>query len=847
MGHKYWGFTVYRCTYGDDLAWEQLMTKLHRCARESLEDSGMEDLIEFLDIPVHEDADLEGASKDVVRRRFKTWLATEAHRERLHADARIIDVGGRGTTPRYIFCLHVDEEALRSVIPVHQDNSLSDETYDTGGFLNLIDVNWALPSEEEAEELHREHEVEDPYDEGFEAVDGCRMQDVGWMRVAFRSVMPGLYAEVLHGHWEFNYHASTRSSHVANAAFCLNAGMWHLDVESAGLHYSHISCVHQHRRREKAYRVTALYAERLGPTHRQALREANAASIPRRKSRAALPSVTHWPVMAGTGTPALPGSLPSRYFLLNIGEGVVYVPTKDEHDANINLIGKKLNFITEYWMMDTQFPRIMRELESEEDLLSSTTPVLPPIEGEAATTYKLRGSTRNGLYVLADEGKPPPTREQRDPNDVDLTICRQYLLDNGERVLYAGGAIWMQRMFQDADLVGKVVDFHPISGAQMITPRIVRELKGSEKSIVLSKDGPTRSEPTMPYIVFGQPDKRLVTRHYTSPDEMAKSHVRRTADGNAGVERYYEAISKHPDISTCREFLLHNGHRVIYVPRTTGIAKANKNKRFDNVGIFWNPDRNYTGEKRAFIVREVEANEKSTVVSPDGPSNDLPTAPYILAGSYNGGHFHTGLYTLPPRLPAQPLASPAPGVSPPSPLGHADTGRLFPVVSVTSIGAEFKDRLLQANMDHTDTPSFLVLVESLSGKYQDESFPGDSITNTSSSFQNQSPHECALLLRRLRQETGSDVNFEYFVILDAKSLKDDTVLMVEAIRADEDDSEGEATAEEEDNPQALRILTLRAEMQLVNSQLLFYDVEGTMREVIERLEEEGIEDGVLRE
>ena len=144
-------------------------------------------------------------------------------------------------------------------------------------------------------------------------------------------------------------------------------------------------------------------------------------------------------------------------------------------------------------------------------------------------------------------------------------------------------------------------------------------------------------------------------------------------------------------------------------------------------------------------------------------------------------------------------------------------------------------------------PSFLVLVESLSEKYEDESDPGESTTNTSSPFQNQSPHECALLLRRLRSETGSDVNFECFTMLDARSLEDNTVLMVEAIRADEDDSDGDSATEEEDDPQALRILTLRAEMGLVNGRFLFYDVEGTMREDIERLEEEGSEDGVLRD
>ncbi|KAK5692279.1 hypothetical protein LTR17_025408, partial [Elasticomyces elasticus] len=146
---------------------------------------------------------------------------------------------------------------------------------------------------------------------------------------------------------------------------------------------------------------------------------------------------------------------------------------------------------------------------------------------------------------------------------------------------------------------------------------------------------------------------------------------------------------------------------------------------------------------------------------------------------------------------------------------------------------------------------------SLSEKYSSESWPGESTTSISSSpFQNKSPHECAVLLRRLWQETGSDINFEYFVILDERSLEDDTVLMVEAIRtdeydsddgADEYDSDDDTAAAAEGNPQALKIQTLRAEMGIVNSRFLFYLVEIDMREDIERLEEEGVEDGVLRD
>ena len=356
------------------------------------------------------------------------------------------------------------------------------------------------------------------------------------------------------------------------------------------------------------------------------------------------------------------------------------MPTKDENeDASLNFIGKKLNWITEYYVIDKSFPRIVQELEGNDNLLSPP----EPTGDKSKPPHTLKGSTRTGLFVLADEGEPPPTREQCDIFDVDLTTCRQFILDNGERVLYTGGTIHINRAQQDSDFIGKVVNFNPISGAQMTTPRIVRELKGSEKTTVLSKHGPTGTDPTIPYILDGVPTLTLYTRPYISSDALAGAHARRTAAANAEIDRFYTATSKHPDISACREFLLYNGQRVIYVPKTASIADAHMNKSFENLDVHWNPDRNTMGEKEAFVVREVEAGEMSTVVSPNGPSDDVPTAPWILTGTINGG-----LFTLPPRFQAQPPAASIPAVLPPGPLGHADTGRLFPVVSTTSISAE---------------------------------------------------------------------------------------------------------------------------------------------------------------
>ena len=125
--------------------------------------------------------------------------------------------------------------------------------------------------------------------------------------------------------------------------------------------------------------------------------------------------------MVGTGTTAPPDLVTPRHFLLRDGKRVVYVPTKDENeDASLNFIGKKLNWITEYYVIDKSFPRIVQELEGNDNLLSPP----EPTGDKSKPPHTLKGSTRTGLFVLADEGEPPPTREQRDIFDVDLTTCR---------------------------------------------------------------------------------------------------------------------------------------------------------------------------------------------------------------------------------------------------------------------------------------------------------------------------------------------------------------------------------------------------------------------------------------
>lgn len=69
-----WGFMIYRCTYKSDEEWSRFLQILDATVREALEaedeveDEGYVGLMDTLDWSVQEDPELEGASKNEVRR-----------------------------------------------------------------------------------------------------------------------------------------------------------------------------------------------------------------------------------------------------------------------------------------------------------------------------------------------------------------------------------------------------------------------------------------------------------------------------------------------------------------------------------------------------------------------------------------------------------------------------------------------------------------------------------------------------------------------------------------------------------------------------------------------------------
>lgn len=128
-----------------------------------------------------------------------------------------------------------------------------------------------------------------------------------------------------------------------------------------------------------------------------------------------------------------------------------------------------------------------------------------------------------------------------------------------------------------------------------------------------------------------------------------------------------------------------------------------------------------------------------------------------------------------------------------------------------------------------------VFVDSITEVYTDETEIGDmedeqnrTITSPDSPFKGKSPTECHLLLRRLRCN-DSDVDYCSFVVMDERSLTDDTVLLVTA------PGEGE-----EGEVQSLRVTFKIAHWRLSGYSMAMMDM-GEDRAVAE-----GMEDGVLR-
>ncbi|KAH7078754.1 hypothetical protein BKA63DRAFT_250604 [Paraphoma chrysanthemicola] len=106
--HKYdkWGFLLYRCDYSSDDLWAKFLAALQHEVDDGLRCYDAEDLRSSLDMTPKEDKDLlDGATVERVRDIFTAWLGS---------DEAKAEFGG--STPRYMYCVHVGSDVLDSVV-----------------------------------------------------------------------------------------------------------------------------------------------------------------------------------------------------------------------------------------------------------------------------------------------------------------------------------------------------------------------------------------------------------------------------------------------------------------------------------------------------------------------------------------------------------------------------------------------------------------------------------------------------------------------------------------------------------------------------------------------------------
>ncbi|KAJ9297300.1 hypothetical protein DTO271G3_4593 [Paecilomyces variotii] len=111
----------------------------------------------------------------------------------------------------------------------------------------------------------------------------------------------------------------------------------------------------------------------------------------------------------------------------------------------------------------------------------------------------------------------------------------------------------------------------------------------------------------------------------------------------------------------------------------------------------------------------------------------------------------------------------------------------FPVLCAAPLSKEVMNRFIEKNAMDEDEWN-LVFVDSIDDYYNEASeTPIENESSPDSPFIGKTPQECHQLLVKLVEDTESEIITEHFAIMDERSTKDDTVLLVCAERNDDDE------------------------------------------------------------
>ncbi|ETS86334.1 hypothetical protein PFICI_00162 [Pestalotiopsis fici W106-1] len=174
-GDAKWGWVIYRCTYKPELEdrWQQFKRLLEENIREDIAASDAPQIADSLDWPIIEDPELEGASHEALRRRWREWVRKE--KPNVNTEDYAWDRSSRHT-----YFIQVDDEGLRSVLyDPHDPGDPNNQMRLNSGYVSLV-KGWKNPlSPEEA--TNEFGDIEDNED---------------WMHICADMVAPYFYVEV---------------------------------------------------------------------------------------------------------------------------------------------------------------------------------------------------------------------------------------------------------------------------------------------------------------------------------------------------------------------------------------------------------------------------------------------------------------------------------------------------------------------------------------------------------------------------------------------------------------------------------------------------------------------------
>ena len=208
-GHRTWGYVIYRTTYSSDDDWAEFLHRLRFRMGRTFDRCNGRDILDTFTLTVFSDRSLfDGADTPSIRAHFRQWTEDafraeqqQQQQQQQQPQPQDASVGGgekqvrMGHSPRYQFCVQVDEAALNSVVHDAPAPPAPDAT--KKGWVKLVNKSWIAIEEDPSAR---------PDPNVYEPIEGVTEHDVGWMKVPYQSVMTEYYSgnEGLNG-WRTEY------------------------------------------------------------------------------------------------------------------------------------------------------------------------------------------------------------------------------------------------------------------------------------------------------------------------------------------------------------------------------------------------------------------------------------------------------------------------------------------------------------------------------------------------------------------------------------------------------------------------------------------------------------------